>query len=65
MFYYHRTVIESRDIMEYCSNTYSGLLNDFIHIMDKHRNDVDQIRETMKEDFRLMNDCNIKNCIMV
>ena len=51
--------------MEYCAETYPELLNDYIHIMDNHQNDMDKVAQVMKTDFDLMNDCMLQNCQMV
>ena len=48
-------------LVEYCQEIYPELLDDYIHIMDKHQN-MHGISNTIKQDLSLVNDCNISNC---
>ena len=47
---------------KYYKETYPEILHDYIHIMDKHYNDIDKISDLMIQDFKLMAKCNIRNC---
>eukprot|EP01084_Bolivina_argentea_P008582 16050_1 len=51
--------------IKYITETYTQFLNDYIHIMDKHNNDIEEISESMVRDFSLMNTCDIKNCSLL
>ena len=53
--------------MEYCNEIYPELLDDYIHIMDKHQNDVDQINDRIKTDLNLMPECykEYQNCALL
>eukprot|EP01084_Bolivina_argentea_P082320 149053_1 len=43
--------------MKYIIEIYHQFLDDYIHIMDKHNNDIEEISESMVRDFSLMNTC--------
>ena len=62
----NNTKHESKFI-QFCNETYSELLDDYIHVMDKHQNDIDQINDRMKTDLDLMRECHTeyKNCALL
>eukprot|EP01084_Bolivina_argentea_P284041 486663_1 len=68
-FYSTIDVIKNKDqekFMKYYKETYQDLLNDYIHIINKHSSELDDILNTMKKstDFKLVNDCDIFNCAL-
>ena len=58
---------DESQFMEYCNKTYPELLNDYIHIMDKHQNDIHQINGRIRTDLHLMTECheNYQNCALL
>eukprot|EP01084_Bolivina_argentea_P276966 472698_1 len=51
--------------IKYTNKEYPHLLNDYIHIMEKHYNDIDNISSLMLHDFGLMNPCDASNCLLL
>ena len=51
------------EFMKYCNDVYPEILNDYIHIMDHHQNDISGISQTIKRDIQLMNECDVQNCM--
>ena len=52
--------------MEYCNEIYPELLDDYVHIMDNHQNDIEQVlKSRIRSDTELMHHCNIQNCVAI
>ena len=51
--------------MEYFNEIYPELLDDYIHIMDHHQYDMEQVLKVLKSDMELLSECNINNCVAI
>ena len=49
-------------LMEYCHDYYAQLLDDHIHIMDHHQDDIELVLNASQSDMELMKKCDIYNC---
>lgn len=52
-------------LMEYCEEIYPEILNDYIHIMESHPNDIDRMVMNVRRDMDLMDLCSFTNCVKV
>ena len=50
-------------LTEFASKTYPLLLDDFIHIITIHNDDIDDIQNSMLSSFKF-DTCNIKTCLL-
>ncbi len=46
---------DKEKFIKYINETYTQFLNDYIHLIDKHLNDIKNISEIMAKDFSLTN----------
>ena len=53
----------AQKLLQYVRCSYVEILNDYIHIMEHHQNNIDQIQEKMKIDIYLMEKCDIEKCM--
>eukprot|EP01084_Bolivina_argentea_P074984 135993_1 len=64
--YYHTLNITNNQkhqnkLVKFCKETYKCLLDDYIHLITKHNNDLDQIFTIMTSEFNI-NFCNLFSC---
>eukprot|EP01084_Bolivina_argentea_P132446 233729_1 len=62
-YYYKLDVVNSQDdrdkLVKYCTTSHEYFLDDYIHLIKDHSNDIDEIRQY--DD----NECNIRNCLLL
>eukprot|EP01084_Bolivina_argentea_P129335 228429_1 len=59
---------EKDQFLKFCNETYVWLLNDYIHIIDKHDiNDIDYMKQSchLFKKFEFISDCNVNNCLLL
>ena len=55
--------VNQKQLSQYCSEEYCSLLNDYIHVMRDHSDDLDEIYAFMSEDCNLH--CNVNECALL